>query len=343
MAPSLPDDSVFEEEEGVRTDVQIAIDLALSDVLDDPRERDITDVESEKLTHFATRDCDLPLTYSWYLAGVHSVVEPSPDTQSPWEPGRSFGGINAQESQYNERVRNLRDYFRSTEFIPGYTLRDIWFEDKFVFLRDYYRELAPDEYRNLYLHSIDLREKLWNLNEILDRESANQSLDEFGAGVSITLLDSSTEEEIRYLISDYHMDLANIDVLSQIKKDVIKGTDLIERVLSKLTRIETTNVEQRSFLESDLHDLYYYYVWKYAALAISADTAAGPHAEELKQKRLLEFDNFDEPYHTELDETRQQARELDLLPQTDEPLSEDSEKSEYLHHILKVSIDSRDK
>lgn len=342
MTPSFPEDSAFEEEEGVRTDVSIAIDLALHDVLDQPNGRDITDVEEEKLTHFAIRDCNLPLTYSWYLAGAHTVAEANIEERSPWRSGRAFGKIKAQEPQYNDRVRDLRDYFRSMEFIPGYTLRDIWFTDKYDFLRDYYRELAPEKYRDLYVHSLELREQLSDLNVALNRESENQSLGDFGAGVSDTLLDSSREEAIRYLVSDYQMDLAEIDELRQVKKDVVQGTDVIERILSKLTRMESTSKEQRSLIKKDLHDFFYYYVWKYPALAISVDTAAGPNANVLRRKRLTEFDGFDEQLIAEVHDICRRARDLGLFPGVDEPISDNSEKSSYLHKLVKESVDPRD-
>jgi hypothetical protein len=342
MAPSFPDDAVFEDEERVRTDVSLAIDLALNDVLDQPDEREITGVEEEKLTHFAIREFDLSLTYSWYLAGGHTIAEANPDDQSPWQAGRSFGEITAQKPQYNERVRELRDYFRSTEFIPGYTLREIWFTDKFDFLRDYYRELAPEKYRDIYVHSLELREELWKLNGSLNRQSENQSLDDFGAGLSDTLLEPSAEETIRYLVSDYQMDLAEVDELSPTKKDIVRGTDVIERILSKLTRMDSISIEQRMLIEEDLHDFFYFYVWKYPALAISVDTATGPHANALRRKRLMEFDSFDEQLIAKLDDISRQARELDLLPMVGEPISDESGESSYLHKLIKESVDPRD-
>jgi hypothetical protein len=342
MAPPFHNDSAVDEEEGLRTDVRIAIELALDDILDPSEQREITDVEEEKLTHFAVRDFDLPLTYSWYLAGAHTIAEANPDKRSPWQPGQAFGDLRAQESRYNDRIQELRGYFRSTEFIPGYTLRKVWFTDKFEFLRDYYRELAPDKYRDIYIHSLNVREQLWDLNEILDKESENRPLSDFGIGEPNPLLDPSVEEDIRYLFSDFHMDLARIKVLGHIKKDIVRGADLIERILSKLTRIETTSVEQRMLISNGLHDFFYYYVWKYPALAISADTTVGPNADALKHKRLLEFDNFDEKLNAEINNITQQARGLSLLPNIDEPISDRSEKSAYLHSLIKESVDTRD-
>lgn len=341
MSSSFPDDSAFEEEEELRTDVRIAIELALSDTLEQGDQREITNTEEEKLTHFAIRDLDLPLTYSWYLAGGHTVAEATPDQRSPWKPGQAFGDLQAQESQYDERIQELREYFRSTEFLPGYTLHQIWFSNKFEFLRDYYREMAPDKYRDLYIHSLDLREQLWNLNDALRKESQNKPLSEFGVTEPEPLLAPSTEEEIRYLISDFHMDLASTDELSPFKQDVVRGTDLIEQVISKLTHLETISVEQRMLIKKDLHDFYYHKIWKYPALAISASTAAGPNADALKQKRLLEFDGFEDKLRAEIDDITQQARRIGLLPDIDESVSDDSEKSAYLHSLIKESVDAQ--
>ncbi|WP_435076638.1 hypothetical protein [Halococcus sp. AFM35] len=339
MSPRLYDDSVFDEEEGLRTDVRIGIELALSDVLANDEQREITSVEEEKLTHFAIRDLDLQLTYSWYLAGAHTVARANPDKRSPWQPGRALGTVQSSPTDYtDERIGELRAYFRSAEFIPGYTLRDVWFTGKFDFLRDYYRELAPEKYRDLYVHSLNLREWLWELNDTLDRKSKNATLSDFGDTEPKPLLAPATEEEIRYSVSDFHMDLAGIEELNPIKKDVARGTDTIERILSKLTHTDTIDVDQRMVVDKDVHDFFYYSVWKYPALAISADTARGPNAQAINRRRLLEFDGFDDTLDTERDSITRKAREIGLLPDVDEPISADSEKSAYLHALLKESV-----
>lgn len=340
MTSLSPDDGAFEEEREVRTDVRIAIELALEDLLKSNDPRDLTSYEEEKLTHFAIRDLDLPLTYSWYLAGAHTVARATPDERSPWQPGQAFGGINAQGSEYNDRIKRLREYFRSTEFMPGYTLRDVVFTDKFELLRDYYRELAPEPYRDLYVHSIDLREELWTLRDLIDRGSENHSLGDFGTGTGTPLLDPATERDIRYLVSDFHMDLAGIEALTRTKADVARGTDVIERILARLTDLETTTGEQQLLIQ-EVHDFFYYHVWKYPALGISADTATGPNADALQYKRLLEFDGFDTKLQAEVDDISQQARQVGLLPGADDLVSEPSEKSAYLHSLLKETVDDR--
>lgn len=339
MSSSPIDDAVFDGEEELRTDVRIAIELALDEVLDSSEQRDITQVEEEKLTHFAIRDLDLELTYSWYLAGVSTVANANPDTRSKMHTGPSFGSLKADQP-VDDHIRELRDYFASEEFFLGYSLRKIWFTDKFEFLRDYYRELAPTQYRDLYIHSLDLREQLWHLTDRLETDQKNASLGDFGGGTSTGLLDRSTENEFRYAVSDFHMDLAEIDELTWLKKDVTRGTDVLERVYSKLTQFESASLEQKMLLD-EMHDYFYYYVWKYPALAMSAETADGPNADALNRRRLIELDGFDKRLNAEIENLTEQSKQLGLLPGIDEPVSNNFEKSAYLHSIIKESVDSQ--
>lgn len=341
MAPPRFNDSAYDEEVETRTDVRVAIDLALGDVLDDPAARELTDVEEQKLTHFAIRDLELPLTRSWYLAGGHIAAQPSVDRRSLWEPGESYGDLQSQQVSSGDQINEIREYFRSAEFIPGYSLRNVWYTDKFDFLRDYYRQVAPDIYRDLYLHSLDIREALWNLSEVIDSESTNTALSAFGIGEPTVLLPRSQEETIRHYISDFHMDLSEIDELNPTKEMVVRGTDIIELILSKLTHLDTTTADQRSILQSAVHDFFYYYVWKYPALAVSIQTTSGPNSDTLRQQRLLEFNNFDEQLGARIDSFSRDIRRVGLLPEFDDSVSEQDERSAYLHSILKESVDPR--
>lgn len=339
MSSSPRDNAAFDGEEELRTDVRVAIELALEDVLDSGEYRDITRVEEEKLTHFAIRDLGLELTHSWYLAGVSTIANANPDTRSQMHTGPSFGSLNADQP-VDDQVKELRDYFASEEFFLGYSLRDIWFTDKFDFLRDYYGELAPDKYRELYIHSLDLREQLWNLTDRLETDQKNASLRDFGGGSTTGLIDRSTENEFRYSVSDFHMDLAEIDELTWLKKDVARSTNMLERIYSKLTQLDSASLEQKMLLD-EMHDYFYNYVWRYPALAISAETAKGPNADALNRRRLIELDGFDKRLSAEIENLNDQLRQLGLLPGIDEPVSNDFDKSAYLHSIIKESVDTR--
>lgn len=340
MTPPVPDDASFEDEEGARTEVDIAIDLALRDVLDDGERREPADYDREKLAHFAIRDDEVSLTHSWYLAGVHTPAPVDRDAHPAWKPGSQYGELRAQETAAGSRIADLREYFRTEEFLPGYTLRRVVYTDEFEFLGDYYRSEAPEKYRDLYVHSIDLRERLFELTDEADAESEHATLGEFGGGRTGGVLDSAAEAEVRHLVSDLHLDLAAIETLNGTKKAVSGATDLVERVLAGLTELDTVTLEQRRALDG-LHDFFYYHVWKYPALGISAETAEGSNAYALKLQRLQEFDGFDEKLAAETDRMARRCRDAGLLPGLDDRVAGDSGAVSYLNSLLRDAVDDR--
>lgn len=313
MSPPPADWDDYDQEEELRTDVHLAIDLALNSALDDPG-RPITAVEEEKLAYFAIRDLDLDLSYSWYLAGGNTEVGATPAPDTPFTPGQQFGSLE-QDTPTTDRLTRFRNYFRNETFFGDYNLQKVWYTDRYTFLRDYYDEFAPEEYTDLYRTSVNIREKLANLDDLIAKESQNATLGDFGGGGSDSLLEPSEEREIRYLISDFHMELAADENLSKTKQVVSAGTDLIEQVLFKLTRMRETTREQRRLLDN-LSEFFFYHVWKYPALLISAHTATGPNEDIIRFNRVQEFDKFDQEIESKLSTLTDHFYEVGLLPDT---------------------------
>jgi hypothetical protein len=343
MVTSSFGSSGFDGEEELRTDIQIGIQRALDDELDS-RKRDLTATESEKLTYFAIRDMDLDLTFSWYLAGANTAASHASPLPRAVPTGPEIQDLDGERSSSSlpprreDRIEEFRAYFRTAEFIPEYTLRDVWFEDRFDFLRAYYQECAPDVYRDLYLHSLDIRERLTVLLDQVETSSEHVTLNSFTDGTDRGgLLDESFEAEFRYSVSDFHVDLTAIEELDLTRMEVVRGTDLLERVLWQLTQLETLETGQRMFL-NELHDFFFHYVWKYPALAVSADTAEGPNADALRQNRLLELDTFDESLRTEVRRLASRARQLGLTPDIEviESMADDEEA----RHLSSIYADT---
>lgn len=330
--PSSGDDSASGETQ-LRTDVHVALEAALDRVLDD-RSRNPTELEGEKLAFFLTHSLDLDLTYSWYIAGANTEAGDSPqptDSSFDAEPSgptgpstpnssrgqqTEFGGLSAQTGE-NDPPEEYVEFFESATFFGEYDLRTVWYTDRFDFLEDFYEEFAPDEYRDLYLTSARIRSHLYDLSDALSSRDENETLGDFGGGGSDALLDPSTEREIRYLVSDLHMELAATDELAQTQSTVTNGTDLIERVLSRLTQMDSVSTEQRRLIQQ-LSDFFFYCVWKYPALAISIETATGPNALELKTRHLKEFQDFDQTVERRREQFAEACLDADLLPSVDD-------------------------
>lgn len=312
------------------------IELAVDDVLDNPG-RAITRLEQEKLCYFAIEEFDIPVTYSWYLAGAYTKVS--------GEPSAAATRLNTnsmplrEDSGEDPEVRRYRDYFSSTEFIPNYTLRDIWYTNKYEFLRDFYEHCAPEEYLELYLVSTNIREQLENIDEVVEQETTHHSLSEWGGGSDEGVLSESDEREFRLLISDLHLEIAGIDDLTETINVVTRGTDVIEQVFAQLTTLESISREQSVVLD-DLAAYFYDDVWRYPALYISTQTAEGPNDFHLKGEHATRFTEFQEDLLTSANRMRNHCLNVGLYPGTGHHAGEvDEDVSSQLNMMMKEYIE----
>lgn len=344
MAPPSDADGISEDEElRIRQKVVDGLELALNDEIPDEYRREITKTESEKLIYFAIREFDLPLTYSWYLAGVKTAYDPSTSTATASPQGTVTAGPaefgQPQPTDIDSEVRQYREFFRSESFFGDYDLRTVYFTANADFLCDFYDEFADDQYTALYVHSTRLREKLRNLDEAIERGSSSASLTNWGAGTNDGLLSPHQEEEIRRLVSALHMDLGQMDGFDETRKPVAKGTDVIESVLTKLTHVSSLNDEQTD-LVNELGEFFFEDVWKYPALKISADTATGPNADMRERQHSVLFDHFDDLLEERIEEVSEQHRQAGLKPTIEEiGANENPEAMAFFHSITREVID----
>lgn len=334
--PTSGSNSPYHEEEPYADALLRGIELAVEEVLEEPN-RNITRTEQEKLCYFAIKEFDLPITYSWYLAGAYTKVAGEPDNV----PGRmavDTPGLPQDQGETSD-VRQYRDYFATEEFFNGYDLQEIWYTNKFDFLRDFYRECAPDEYTDLYIASTDIREQLETLDETIERDTTNHSLTDFGGGSDEGLLSESDEKEFRLSISDLHIELAQIDDLADIVDLVTRGTDVIEQVLAQLTTLESTTTDQEAALQ-DLAPYFYYGIWRYPALYISAQTAEGPNRHHLVEEHATRFTNFHEELLSRQTRMRDRYTETGLYPKAGyHSRKVDDEQVAHLHEVAKEVIE----
>ena len=334
--PTAGANNPYSEEEPYADALLRGIELAVEDVLDDPG-RNITRTEQEKLCYFAIKEFDLPVTYSWYLAGAYTKVAGEPDNA----PGRITTNTDRVRRDHgeNKEVQQYRDYFASEVFFDNYDLREVWYTGKFDFLRDFYQEYAHDEYTDLYLTSTDIREHLETLDETIERETTNHSLSDFGGGSQEGLLSDSDERELRLLISDLHLELAEIDELSDIVDLVTRGTDVIEQVFAQLTTLESITSEQEAVLQ-DLAPYFYYKVWRYPALYISTQTAEGPNRHHLIEEHASRFTSFHEDLLSRRNRLSERCADTDLYPRAGHHSQRvDEEQMRHLHDMAREVLE----
>lgn len=337
MTPPTPGaNNPYSEEEPYADSLLRGIELAVEDVFDDP-DRNITRTEQEKLCYFAIKEFDLPVTYSWYLAGAYTKVAGEPDN-APGRMTTNTAGIRRDHGE-SEEVQQYRDYFTSEVFFDDYDLREVWYTGKFEFLRDFYHECAPNEYTDLYLTSTDIREHLETLDETIEQETTNHSLADFGGGSQRELLSEPDEREFRLLISDLHLELAKIDELSEIVDLVTRGTDVIEQVFAQLTTLESVSGEQESVLQ-DLAPYFYYDIWRYPALYISTQTAEGPNRHHLIEEHAGRFTSFHEDLLSRRNWMSERCADTDLFPRAGHHSQRvDEEQMKHLHEMAREVLE----
>lgn len=320
MATSPPDEDQFADERELRADVHAAVEHALDRVLDS-RDRRLTRLEAEKLAYLVVDEFDLNITYSWYIAGACTAVTPDPtEGNAPSGPSLTddgqqvvFGSVTAEVD--DDRRQKLFDYLTSETLFGDYKLRDMWYTGRHEFLSDFYKACAPERYRDVYVAATEIRRHLMSFPDG-ERADSQTSFSQFGIDEQ-PLLDDETEEAFRLSVSNLHLALARDDDLSEMTAVVTEGTDLIERTLDRLTRVEPTTDDQWDLIE-ELSEFFFYSVWRLPALVISIQTATGPNADELRAQQIQKIDEFPETVRCRRDDLAERLYTADLLPTIEE-------------------------
>ena len=333
------------------TETESELVAQLFDVLDDAidslpeiDESYANKTKIQKLLYFAIDEFEIPVTHSWYLAGAVvpdrsigpdalQTVDGPEGPSSPSVPeidsdvdSADLGTVDpilfTESSNLepdSEPSSGLSTYVSRSDLLTFYRqeIPNLWHERTMRFLQNFYQETAPEEYRLLYIESTHLRTHLADLADAIDSVIAGESPKR-----SI----SSIRESIELSISDLHYYIGRHDNLSQTFDVVVEGTNIIEDAVMRLDQHEPTNLtsEHRTAIER-LQDFFYYYVWKYPCLLISADTASGPQADDLRAEQLAIFESFDDRVLEERATVATGLASVDLLPGPNdyEPIDDD--------------------
>jgi len=291
----------------------------------------------QKLLYLAIDEFDIPVTYSWYLAGavvpdrsiapssldVHPDSPVSPSEPNIAEPADSSVGEQSSEtnpidpimfrdetdeSELDSSADDLESYVSKDELVDFYRdiLPEVWHQETMRFLQNFYQEEAPTEYRLLYIESTHLRT---HLAELIDTVETHLNGEKPDRGID------SLRKSIELSISDLHHYIRADDQLRETFDVVVAGTDLIEDTLLKLNQLHPDDfTDEHLSLLRDLQDFFYYYVWKYPCLLLSHQTAIGPQADELSAERYAEFESFDEQVIQRRDKLERELTSAGLRP-----------------------------
>lgn len=305
-------------------DVLLGLALAVTEdekIDPDGTLRTITNTKLEKFVYMAVEEFELPVTYSWYLAGAKA--------QSPTirrERFKTAHGTITGKSQPGEPVvrQRLRTYDASEEvrtFAGFFDGKLQWlFKDKYEFLADFYEDYAPSRFKALYLDSHELRTLLDQTVEQLDEGQAGD------VQTGLSSFEDSTGrgapnhyEYAGQLISNIHLRLAEEEILRPMLPAYKEFTDTLEDAFMMLAKLDVDELSPKHVeCFAELRDFHFNHAWQYPCLRISIETASGPRRDEVVTDRVQRLETFEEGYYPRLKNKRELCRKAELMPDVDD-------------------------
>jgi hypothetical protein len=262
--------------------------------------------------HFTDGEEDFSITYSWYKFGAVMPAAPKSGTVGP--ASTEMPTPDAREAGvFTATFEEIVDFYRTNDFTPVLD-RDSWYASDLDFLQTFYESHAPEEYRDLYLANIALRQHLDSGLEQL------QSYHQASRGDQSTpVIETEQYEEVGRAAAQIHLELVGIDALGETLDEVREFTNLVEDallVLSQTLPSEVTKSQVDALKE--LEEVYNEWVWEYPALLMSKETANGPNAPTLRkwsaQKHLSVEDNLQK----QIDRATRSCVDAGLVPSSDQ-------------------------
>lgn len=322
----------------------------------------------QKLLYLAIDEFDLPLTYSWYLAGAivpgdgatpaglqssfDDVAGPSEPSLSTDEPGTTSNAATSTDAsdEFSDFLNSVTpreedDSIDPVLFSPATdgkpdpsTPAEI--DDRRADIVDFYEGKLPDVWyqntmrflQNFYLeHAPAPYRDLYVQSTHLRtrlRDVENTVMAHLDGDEPTQSL-ADLNDAIGLDISDLHCTIRSTESLSETFDGFVRGTGLIEDGLLMLTKRSPDELDQEHLAAvKSMQDFFYYYVWRYPCLIISRDTATGPSAESLRAKRVERLAEFEDELRREADRFEEELAEAGLKPEYADYPSPDSDVTE---------------
>lgn len=314
MHPDTPPD-----ESNVLEKVESALKQAVRQNLDLSWEYG-TRIKRQKYTylavdHFTGDDEAFPVTYSWYKFGAVMPAAPKSGTIGPVStqmpaPGARESGV------FTATFDEIVNFFDQGDFTPGLT-EESWYASDLEFLSSFYKQYAPDEYKELYLGNIELRQSL---------DSAIRELEETRSDSSDPVIETEAYEEVGRAAARIHLGVMHGPSLSQTLDELRQFTNLVEDAFLVLSQTKSGEVTRDPVnLLCDLRDVYNEWIWEYPALLMSKETAQGPNASTLRKWSSQKHFSVEDNLHKKIDEAKQSCSAVGLTPTSSQYPDHDDE------------------
>lgn len=266
------DDAVEGIADGLRTAIEATDGAEYETIINSQHTEKIIN----KLLHCGVHWADIDVQRSWHIYGVdYRNDTPDPTSLQP----TALANIASPETPVVESSE--RDYPTIEEFHEFYLnleigtlngLSDILgtIDDDFhTFLDQFYRQYAPEEFKDLYKQNVQLQRRLANHSEDID----------------VRTIDFETRRELGRTITQIHQELSDNPLFEDALPKFIRYTDILEDVYRRFESVDHPyHLGQAPKAGiGELETFYHRFAWKWIAELISKQTATGLKAEEIER------------------------------------------------------------
>ncbi|MCU4802395.1 hypothetical protein OB920_18625 [Halobacteria archaeon HArc-gm2] len=265
--------------------------------------------------HFTGDDEPFPVTYSWYKFGAVMPAAPKSGTIGPVSTQMPAPDVR-ESGVFTVTFDEIVNFFEQGDFTPGLT-EESWYASDLEFLSSFYEQHAPDDYRELYLGNIELRQNL---------DSAIRELEETRSDSPDPVIQVEDYEEIGRAAARVHLGVIRGPALGQTLDELRQFTNLVEDAFLVLSQTNTGEVtgDQLELL-CDLRDVYNEWVWEYPALLMSKETAQGPNASTLRKWSSQKHFSVEDNLQDKIEEVEQSCSAVGLKPTSSQYPDHDDE------------------
>jgi len=272
------------------------VESALDHVLEDlGLDKNQSSVKPEKYVFLTVRefsDEESPITYSWFKWGASALAGPGGDRTSKTLETNTSSAEEILQTDLSELERFIKE---GDHRLP---IETWWDKERLEFLKRFYEEYAPPEYRNLYLSNIGLQGDLEFVQSVVQREE--------------DLIGENTYRNIVNHTSGLEQGVRNIDGVSDEYPVVKYFNELFRDTVLTLAEISGGEIQTgRKTAVSELEGLYNELVWPLIAHKLSLQSAHGPNIDAIHSWSSRNYERLNDEFKD--DKTKEICGAVELL------------------------------
>ena len=281
-------------------------------------------IKINKLAYLAIQKFNLEITFGWFKYGPAPVdtatrdgAKAGPELDLRPRPAREVSASDYSRVPSEEHDHPSPEAY-SEWFLQSDEFEEILNTKTKQYLKEFYKEYAPERYKQLYLASIGFQRHL----EPIEREAAEDPDRDFPS------VDDQYYEDLSKNLNNVYGELLKSPPLEESVEPFNSYKRLLKDVIASASN-EQNMPEQDMVFIGEVVEFFFTDAWRYVALLISEDTVRGANADRLRNSISSELANLRNQYDDDIGDLQSRAKLLGLLPTSKRVISK--QKNPYEH------------